>query len=77
MIYVAVSCASRQRKINRTEPESFGKQTGYKSIWKHRNCSSPQQYFKQFSPGKQKCYEKKKQIQKTPDLQKQQEFSEV
>lgn len=33
--------------------------------------------FKQFSPGNQKRSEKKKQIQKTPDLQKQQEFSEV
>lgn len=33
--------------------------------------------FKQFSPSNQKCSEKKKQIQKTPDLQKQQEFSEV
>lgn len=26
MIYIAVSCVSRQRKINRTEPECFGKQ---------------------------------------------------
>lgn len=33
--------------------------------------------FEQFSPGNQKGSEKEKQIQKTPDLQKQQEFSEV
>lgn len=33
--------------------------------------------FKQFSPGNQNCSEEKKKIQKTPDLEKQQEFSEV
>lgn len=33
--------------------------------------------FKQFSPGNQKYSENRKQIQKSPDLKKQQEFSEV